>query len=330
MKIVIDSAIPFLEGLFEPYAEVCYANGSDFTPLLVRDANALIIRTRTRCNADLLEGSNVSHIATATIGYDHIDLDYCREHNIEVSTAAGCNARGVLQWIGAALSLLSKIEGWQPEQRTIGIVGVGNVGGIVANYCRAWGVEVICCDPPRAELEAGFVELEELLPKVDIVSFHTPLDDTTHHLLNAQNIKLLKPNATIINTSRGECVESAALLENPSHKLLLDVWESEHDVNREILEQSLVSTPHIAGYSIQGKANGSAMTAESVAKHLSLPVVNWYPNIERNNGAPISWCELNSTIKQYFDIAHESAQLKSHPDKFEHIRNTYRYRNEYF
>ncbi len=331
MKIVIDSAIPFLRGVFEPYAEVCYVAGGSFTSELVKDANALIIRTRTRCNKALLEGSSVSHIATATIGYDHIDLGYCAENGIKVTTAAGCNARGVLQWIGAALTLLSENEGWQPQQRTIGVVGVGNVGSLVAKYCRAWGFEVICCDPPRAEREEGFVELEELLPKCDIVTFHTPLTQETHHLLNTHNIKLLKPKSTIINTSRGECVESRALLENKGHKFLLDVWEFEPNIDREILQRSVVSTPHIAGYSMQGKANGSAMSVRSVAEHLSLPIEpNWYPEIERNEGGEIEWSELRKTITQHFDIVRESQLLKESPELFETMRNEYKYRNEYF
>ncbi|MFI3305466.1 MAG: 4-phosphoerythronate dehydrogenase [Rikenellaceae bacterium] len=331
MKIVIDSAIPFLEGLFEPYADVRYAVGREFTPDIIRDADALIIRTRTKCDAALLEGSNVSHIATATIGYDHIDLDYCRERGIAVTTAAGCNARGVLQWIGAALVHLSRREGWQPQERRIGVVGVGNVGRLIVEYCRAWGFDVVCCDPPRALTEEGFVELDELLGSCDIVSLHTPLDTTTYHLLNTQNIKLLKPHATIINTSRGECIESEALLSNPDHKLLIDVWENEPKIDRKLLHRAVISTPHIAGYSIQGKANGSAITAKSITEHFSLPIErSWYPAVMRNDGVQIEWEELTKTIAQHFDIEGESAQLKLLPEAFESLRNNYEYRNEYF
>ena len=128
MKVVIDNAIPYIQGVLEPYAEVLYRPGASFSADDVRDADALIIRTRTRCSRELLDSSSVKLIATATIGFDHIDLDYCRRRGIEVVTAAGCNAAGVLQWVSAALAMLAKRDGWQPQQRTLGIVGVGNVG----------------------------------------------------------------------------------------------------------------------------------------------------------------------------------------------------------
>ena len=164
MKVLIDSAIPFLQGVLEPFAEVKYLDGNAFTCDNVKDADALIIRTRTRCNKALLEDSRVQFIATATIGFDHIDLDHCRERNIAVSTSAGCNARGVLQWVSAALATLAEREGFKPEERTIGIVGVGNVGRLIKEYAEHWGFRTICCDPPREEREhLGFRELEEVL-----------------------------------------------------------------------------------------------------------------------------------------------------------------------
>ena len=163
MKVVIDSAIPFLEGVLEPFAKVEYLASECITADVVADADALIIRTRTRCNRALLEGSKVQFIATATIGFDHIDLDYCKAHNIGVATAAGCNARGVLQWVAAVLVHLSKVQGFEPQQRTLGIVGVGNVGSLVKEYAEEWGFKVICCDPPRQQREnLDFVTLEEL------------------------------------------------------------------------------------------------------------------------------------------------------------------------
>lgn len=328
MKILIDKAIPFLEGLFEPYAEVTYLAGDGFTPEIVHDADALIIRTRTKCNATLLDGSSVRIIATATIGYDHIDLDYCQKNNIKVTTAAGCNARGVLQWVGAGLAYLSKRDGWRPEQIRLGVVGVGNVGSLIAEYGEMWGFDVVCCDPPRGV--EGFVSLDEMLPTVDIITFHTPLDTTTHHMLNSQNIKQLKPSATIINTSRGEVIESQALLDNPSHTLMLDVWEREPNVDPALINQATIATYHIAGYSRQGKANGSAMSVKSIAEYFGLPISNWYPNIESNTGRNITWEELTDSIPQRFDIEDLSLSLKSHPEMFETMRNNYIYRNEYF
>ncbi|MFR9636563.1 MAG: 4-phosphoerythronate dehydrogenase [Rikenellaceae bacterium] len=328
VKIIIDSAIPFIEGVFEPFATVVYVAGSKIDREDVRDADALIVRTRTRCDKNLLEGSTIKHIATATIGYDHIDLDYCAKSGIEVTTAAGCNSRGVLQWVGAALSLLSKMEGWQPRQKVLGVIGVGNVGRLIEEYGRAWGFEVICCDPPRGV--EGFLELDELLSRADIISLHTPLDSTTRHLINSRNIKLLKPQSTIINSSRGEVVDSRALLENPSYRLLLDVWEGEPNINITLLNRAIVSTPHIAGYSLQGKANGTAIVVNSIAQSLNLPISGWYPDVKRNDGGAITWEEMQRSIGQYFDIERETQQLKGNRDLFEKLRNSYSYRKEYF
>ncbi len=328
VKIVIDSAIPFIEGVFEPFAKVVYIAGNKINNTDIIDADALVIRTRTRCNHDLLKNSSVKHIATATIGYDHVDLEYCQKNGIKVTTAAGCNARGVLQWIGAALSLLSKRERWQPEQKTLGIVGVGNVGRLIEEYGKAWGFKVLCCDPPRGV--EGYLELDELLSRADIVSLHIPLNSTTHHIINAENIGLLKPHAAIINSSRGEVIESQALLDHPMHPLLLDVWEGEPHINAALLDRAVVSTPHIAGYSLQGKANGTAMVVGSIAKNFNLPIEGWYPDVKRNIGCHIDWCDMQSSVSQYFDIEGESQQLKENIMAFESLRNHYKYREEYF
>ncbi len=331
MKVVIDNAIPYIKGVLEPYAEVLYREGVGFTPEDVRDADALIIRTRTRCSAELLDSSHVKLIATATIGFDHIDLDYCRQKGIEVVTAAGCNAAGVLQWVAAALAMLSKRDGWQPQQRTLGIVGVGNVGSLVERYARKWGFSVLRCDPPRKEREGGdFRDLEEVVSGADIITFHTPLDATTHHLINQRIISLMRPDAVIINASRGEVADTKTLLVAPQ-TLLLDVWEHEPNINKNLLKKALVTTPHVAGYSAQGKANASAAAVRAVAKHFALPLTEWYPEqVKRVERKEIDWQSMCDTITSYCDLASESARLKSGAEDFESLRNNYDYREEYF
>jgi len=342
-RIVIDSAIPMIRGVLEPYAEVVYRPGQAFTPADVRDADALIIRTRTRCDEALLRGSRVRLIATATIGYDHIDLDYCRRAGIRVATAAGCNARGVLQWMAAALALLSEREGWRPEERTIGIVGVGHIGSLVEAYARRWGFGVLCCDPPRAERErnaegkggkedAGvdFRPLEEVAANCDILTFHTPLDGTTRHLCDRTLLATLRRDAVIINCSRGPVVDNKALRES-GRRCLLDVWEDEPHPDPELLAQALVATPHIAGYSLQGKANATAMSVRAVAETLSLPLAGWYPaEVPPTHPRPIGWEELRRTIVAHCDLAAETRTLQAAPDTFEALRDHYRYRPEYF
>ena len=331
MKVVVDSAIPYLKGVLEPYFEVVYCAGQAFSPALVADADVLIIRTRTKCNAELLEGSSVRLIATATIGFDHIDTQYCSERGIRVVTAQGCNAAGVLQWVAAALAMLAKRDDWSPTQKTLGIVGVGNVGSLVERYARDWGFKVLCCDPPRQLREGGdFVTFDEILSRCDIVTLHTPLDATTYHLLDSAAIAKMQGNGVIINASRGEVAATEALLAAPQ-TLLLDVWEHEPEIDARLLEKALVATPHIAGYSAQGKANASSMVVRAVAEEFGLPINDWYPAevtpVERQ---PITWEQMCQSICGYCDLESQSARLKADLSDFESMRNNYTYREEYF
>ena len=330
MKIVIDSAIPFIKGVLEPFAEVVYVAGDSFTPQIVADADGLIVRTRTHCNRELLEGSKVEFIATATIGFDHIDMEYCNSHGIKVTTAAGCNARGVLQWVAAVLVELSKREGFEPHQRTLGIVGVGNVGKLVKHYAESWGFKVLCCDPPRQEREKlDFLQLEQLLPRVDILTLHTPLDSTTRGMIDSKMLSLLHDDAVVINASRGEVVCSSALLER-NITCALDVWENEPNIDVQLLERAFVTTPHIAGYSLQGKANATAMSVGALAEHFQLPLKGWYPpQCSPTIPMEIDWQELCQTIDSYCNLENESAPLKN-GGNFESLRNSYHYREEYF
>ena len=331
MKVLIDRAIPFVQGVLEPFAEVEYLDGNAFTRETVHDADALIIRTRTRCNEALLSESKVQFIATATIGFDHIDLDYCHSHNIAVTTSAGCNARGVLQWISSVLALLAKRDGFRPEERTLGIVGVGNIGKLVKEYAERWGFKTLCSDPQREEREGvGFLSLEEVLKGADIVTLHTSLNPTSYHLINEQNISLLRENAVLINASRGECVATEATRRNDLI-YITDVWENEPDIDSELLAKSLVATPHIAGYSAQGKANASAMAVQALAHHFDLPLKEWRPSeVATITPREISWEEMCAEIGDYCDLESESRELRQNPKKFEYLRNNYRYREEFF
>lgn len=331
MKVVVDSAIPYLRGVLEPYFEVVYRAGEAFAASDVADADALIVRTRTKCNANLLQGSRVRLIATATIGFDHIDMAYCQKQGIRVVTAQGCNAAGVLQWVAAAMALLAQKDGWSPAQKTLGIVGVGNVGSLVEKYARRWGFNVLCCDPPRQQREGGdFVGFEELLRRSDIVTLHTPLDKTTFHMMDSAAIAMMSHNGVIINASRGEVADTQALLKAPQ-TLILDVWEREPAIDAQLLEKALVATPHIAGYSAQGKANASSMVVRAIAEEFNLPIEGWYPaEVEPVERQPIEWEQMCRTIGSYCDLKSQSDYLKANSQEFESIRNNYHYRQEYF
>ncbi len=330
-KVVVDRAIPFLEGVLDPWFEVVRKGGREITAEDVADADALIVRTRTQCDERLLARSHVRFIATATIGFDHIDLDYCCRRGIEVATAAGCNARGVLQWVGGVLALLARHGGWHPVQRTLGVVGVGHVGSLVKAYAEQWGFRVLCCDPPREEREhLGFLSLEEVAREADILTFHTPLDKTTYHLCNAELLHILPAGAVVLNASRGEVADQEALLAS-SHPFALDVWEHEPHLHPELLARARVATPHIAGYSLQGKANATALAVRALARHFELPLTSWYPaSVTPTSERAISWEELCRTIPRYFDAEAESESLRRNPDCFEQLRDNYAYREEYF
>lgn len=344
MKIIIDNFVPYACEALSPYAEVVALHANEFSPEVVADADALVVRTRTRCNSALLDGSKVALVTTATIGFDHIDTEWCKGQNIEVVSAAGCNARGVLQWVSAALCHALKAKHIDsPNGLTIGVIGVGHVGSLVADYCRSWGFRVLCSDPPRERAEGltesdGFVPLDELLRESDIVTLHTPLirggEWPTFHLADSRFMSLLKPGAVLLNASRGEVADTEALLQaREDITLLLDVWEGEpNGINRALLERAKVATPHIAGYSLQGKANASAIVIRAIAQKFGIePLTEWYPQgVKPSAPRPISWGEMCAEVGNYCDLEGETALLKSHPDQFDQRRNTYPLREEYF
>lgn len=332
MKIVIDNKIPFLEGVFEPYAEVIYLDGAAISADTVRDATVMIVRTRTRCNRDLLGSSDVKMIATATIGSDHIDIDYCNLSGIEVSTSSGCNAHGVAQWVFAALIAL----GVTPSMK-IGIVGVGNVGQIVSNVAKGAGFEVLECDPPRAINEglSHFITYEELCNQSDIVTFHVPLTDQTRGMVS--EFSGFRSGAIILNSSRGEVIEPQGLISALDSGRLkaaaLDVWPGEPNIDPELLDRCTIATPHIAGYSLEGKAMGSAMAVMAVARRFGIDqLTNWYPpGVDRSpSGLYPTWSEIREEMQHHYRIMDDDLRLRTSMQNFEALRNNYRYRKEFF
>ncbi len=344
MKIVIDKFVPYLAEVLAPYAEVVEIDGREFPKEILDDADGLVVRTRTRCNEALLGGAcKLRFVGTATIGYDHIDREWLASQGISFTSAAGCNARAVLQWVAGALAHLAKRDGWSPQERTLGVIGIGHVGSLVADYAKSWGFRVLCSDPPREQAEGlgrdeGFVPLEELLSQSDIVTLHTPLlragENQTFHLANDDFLARLHDGAAFLNASRGEVADTSALLAH-AHRLTLciDTWEGEPDgINRELLKVAEIATPHIAGYSAQGKANASAIVVRAMAKTLGLDALEeWYPRgVRPSCPSPIGWEDMCARIEDYCHLTEESRRMKTHPDDFEHRRNTYPLREEFF
>lgn len=337
MKIVSDDKIPFINGVFEVYGiAVEYIPGANICAHDLKDAQVLIVRTRTRCNAALLDGSAVKMIATATIGFDHIDVEYCKSHNIRIVTSAGCNARGVAQYVMAALAQLKLTPS---AERTLGVVGVGNVGSVVETIARSVGYKVLCCDSPRMSEDPslGFVSLQELARRADIITFHVPLTAETTNLINVEFMSAVRRGITLINTSRGEIIDQTALLSaiRSGHiaSSVVDVWRNEPNIDLALLSSVTIGTPHIAGYSLQGKAMGSALAVRAIAKYLGIEALKtWYPPTVTptiiNNA--IQWTELMSRISSDYDILGDSIALKSMPENFELLRSSYNYRPESF
>lgn len=340
MKIVADSNIPFLEGVFEPYAEVVYVDGKEIEHCDMVDADALIIRTRTRCNAELLEGTNVKIISTATIGTDHIDMDYCAKKGIIVYNAEGCNAGGVMQYVFSALYGVASRKAMNLDGANFGIIGVGHVGKKVAEMAKHLGFNLLLCDPPRAAVEGGdkFCSLEYLLENAQIVTMHTPLDETTKRMADAEFFHRMRPGCIFINASRGEVVDEQALIEAIPRlgAVVLDTWNNEPDINRELIDLVDIATPHIAGYSYQGKQNGTASAVRAVARLFGIvQLYDFYPHSEHDEMLPLKLDLSNKTqgevaaIFQYnYPIFTDDFRFRMLPDNFEKMRSEYSYRRE--
>lgn len=419
MKIIADSAIPYLKGIFENICDIEYFPGSEITPERVHNADALIVRTRTKCNEQLLSGSRVKVIASATIGTDHIDLQWCKAHNIAVFNAPGCNSGGVLQYFLTALfKCLTTKEIWEEfllrqqacsaageegavgadaaaaggaraaddggaapgdegteagaadaavHTFTVGVIGVGNVGSKVAAACEELGFEVLRNDPPKEREQtlaynSGYLRIKDfkdyysldyLLENSDVVTLHVPLDETTRGLAGPDFFAKMRPGAIFINSSRGEVVDEEALLANADKlgAIVLDVWSDEPNINRQLLKRAFITTPHIAGYSAEGKINGTTMAVEALLKYMSEN--RMLPEQQQSQatageqvpaGALLSLLpepqpvevdfrgksldEIADLLESIFPIQLLSNALKSDPTAFESLRNNYDYRHE--
>lgn len=342
LKIVADKAIPFLEGVFDPYADMTYLPGDKIGPEDVRDADVLMVRTRTKCNADLLEGSKVKFIATATIGTDHIDFPYCDSKGIVVRNAPGCNAGGVMEYVFSALYGLASRKSISLQGDTIGIIGVGHVGSLIERMGRALGFKILKCDPPRAEAEGsfGFCDLEYLLQNSQIVTLHVPLDETTRGMANSEFFSLMQPGAFFINAARGEVVCDDAL-KAAIPKLgpvIIDTWNHEPDIDIDLMDKVAIATPHIAGYSYQGKQNGTAAAVRAVAHYFGITeLYEFFPktDLPENEAVKLDLKGLNqgeiASVLQYnYPIFTDDFMLRLNPENFDKLRSEYNYRREVY
>ena len=346
MKILADAHIPYLQGVAEQFGQVTYLPGNEFTKETVKENDVLIVRTVTHFDEKILAGSNVKLICSATIGYDHIDTHYCEQNNIAWRTAPGCNASSVEQYVTTSIVRMAQKHNFELKDKTIGIVGVGNVGKKVARACQTLGMKVLLNDPPRQELEQtdAFVDLPTIKREADIITFHTPLikegNHTTYHIADTTFFEELAKKPIIINSARGAVVSNdalkGALRKGEVLGAIIDTWENEPNIDTELLEMVDIATPHIAGYSADGKWNATRMSLETINNFFNL------------NKDPIKLLPIIKPVETTIDLSQigdqeqlanallysynplfDSDLLKESPDKFYYFRSHYPLRREY-
>jgi erythronate-4-phosphate dehydrogenase len=339
MKIVVDDKIPYIrETLAKLADEVVYLKGSEIKAEDVKDADALIVRTRTHCDERLLKDSKVQFVATATIGYDHLDTTWLEQNGIEWTNCPGCNSGSVAQYIESVLLTLPPSTLHLPPS-TLGIVGCGHVGSKVCKVGERLGMRVLVNDPPLEKdiMSKGhheknihhFVSLETIEQEADIITFHVPLNETTHYLADKAFFQRLKKKPVIINSSRGGVVDEQALLQalndGTVSRAVIDTWENEPNIARTLLYESFIGTPHIAGYSADGKVNADNMVVEALCHHFHLPL----PEKIIAPKLPADFKYTGNPLELY-NVMNDSEKLKTHPELFEELRGNYPLRREHF
>ncbi len=336
LRLVADDKIPYLRGQAERLGPTRYLPGAGITPADVAEADVLVVRTRTRCDRTLLEGSKVKFVATATIGFDHIDTDYLAEAGIGWANCPGCNASSVGQYVASSLIRLERAGYVRLDDCRVGIVGVGHVGPAVDRAVRELGCSTLLCDPPRAAVEGdeGFVSMDEVYRRADVITFHTPLvrdgDTPTWHLADFGRMEC---RPVLINAARGEVVDNAALLaaleSGQVRTAVVDTWENEPAISKALLDRVFIGTPHIAGYSADGKATGTRMALEAVARYFGFDM----QFDVRPPALPASLVPADDPFDralQLYDPFTDSRRLKDNPGRFEQLRGDYPLRREHF
>ncbi|SUC41738.1 Erythronate-4-phosphate dehydrogenase [Providencia stuartii] len=349
VKILVDENMPYAQQLFSKLGEVKAVPGRPVPEVELLDADALMVRSITKVNRALLSETPVKFVGTATAGFDHVDTAWLKEANIAFSSAPGCNAIAVVEYVFSALLMLAERDHFDLRDKTVGIVGVGNVGGRLANRLSAWGVKTLLCDPPRkAKGEQGaFLPLETLLADADILTFHTPLNmdgaDKTYHLMDAERLSNLRDGTILINASRGEVVDNQALLsllkQGKNMSIVLDVWEPEPNLDTELLEWVDIGTPHIAGYTLEGKARGTTQVYEAYCQFLGQPdriaLSSLLPKPEISAITflgKLTQSQLKRLVHLVYDVRRDDAALRevaAIPGEFDKLRKHYQERREW-
>jgi len=354
MKIVADENIPFAQQAFSTLGEVTLLPGRNLKASDVADAELLLVRSVSSVNEALLKDSKIRFVASATIGFDHIDRDYLQQHNIGFARAPASNAISAAEYILSSLLILAQRHDFQLRDKTVAIVGCGNVGSRVLKRLQALGVTCLVNDPPRQqqEPEGKFVSLDEALT-ADIITLHTPLTKEgafpTHHLLDRERLAQIAPNTLLINAARGAVVDNLALLQRMQQQndlqLIWDCWEGEPSINTELLDYVEIGTPHIAGYSLDGKVRGTEMIYQAACQFLQVapswsandalpaPIVNGFQLQPSGNLQD----DLTAVILSAYDARRDDADMRllksldaqQQRSFFDHLRKHYPERREF-
>jgi erythronate-4-phosphate dehydrogenase len=353
MIIAVDEAVPYWDEAFTRLAAVRPFPGRKLRPSDIRDADGLIVRSVTRVDASLLEGSSVQFVGSATIGMDHLDTEYLKARGIRFTNAAGCNANAVAEYVVAVLMVMAKRKGWNLRRKSLAIIGVGNVGSRVEKKAASLGMKVLLCDPPLrvATGDPGYQSsLAEVL-SADILTFHVPLTTAgpypTYHMIDKSVLRCLSPRQFLINTARGPVISGAALRDSLAsgriEGAVLDVWEGEPEIDFSLLDLVEIGTPHIAGYSVDGKIRATEMMFEELCRHFRLSV-SWdtcalYPAAARVSPDEGTKGDdaLCSVVLQAYNILRDDSSLRAQhslpPDRaragFDRLRNEYPFRPEF-
>lgn len=349
MKILVDENMPYARELFSRTGTVVAVPGRPIPAAELDDADGLMVRSVTKVNAALLDGKPVKFVGTATAGTDHIDEDYLHQQDIEFSAAPGCNAIAVVEYVFSALLMLAERDGFLLKERTVGIVGVGNVGGRLQARLEALGIRTLLCDPPRADRgEAGeFLPLETLVAEADVLTFHTPLFKEgayqTWHMADEALLLALKPGTILINACRGPVVDNAALLkvlgQRDDLSVVLDVWEPEPELSVPLLDKVDIATAHIAGYTLEGKARGTTQVFEAWTRFIGqpqqVPLDTLLPAPEFamiTLRGELDQPTLKRLVHLVYDVRRDDAPLRhvaAIPGEFDRLRKNYLERREW-
>ncbi len=351
MILVVDENISFAEEAFSQFGEVRLLPGRKITRETLLSADALIVRSITKVDENLLRDTPVKFVGTATIGTDHLDLEYLKSHKIIFKDAAGCNADAVAEYVFTSISLLANEYSFSFEEKTLGVIGVGNIGSRVARLAESVGMKVLKNDPPlqRRTGSNEYVSLEKAL-NADIITFHVPLNlegvDKTFHLIDGEKLSSLKSGTILINASRGQVIDNSLLVKFIKEKSLLvnlDVWENEPDINIDLLNQVCIATPHIAGYSLEGKINGTVVIYNALCSFLKVKPM-WNPIFQKvgENEIIINYNgKLTATLNNIFKSAYaikeddnrmriiENLDKKDRSAYFDKLRKEYPFRREF-